>query len=217
MDNDRYRINGKLRQVMLSAREMNTDSLQQRTWITERLTYTHGYGLTLGPVNQVTTEGLPVLFVRDLPPVSTVDLKVDQPSIYYGEMPSDYVIVRTKQPEFHYPREGDENETTSYDGRGGVPIGSSVRRLLFALRFASTDILFTDRLTAESRILFQRRINDRARLIAPFLMFDRDPYLGARGRPAVLDPGRVHRRQRTIRTPRRSCGRAGRSTTSATR
>ena len=184
VDNDRYRINGKLRQVMLSAREMNTDSLQQRTWITERLTYTHGYGLTLGPVNQVTTEGLPVLFLRDLPPVSTVDLKVDQPSLYYGEMPSDYVIVRTKQPEFHYPREGDDYETTSYDGRGGVPIGNFWRRLLFALRFASTDILFTDRLTAESRILFERRINDRARLIAPFLMFDRDPYL-------VLADGRL--------------------------
>jgi uncharacterized membrane protein (UPF0182 family) len=177
VDNDRYRINGKLRQVMLSAREMNTDSLQQRTWITERLTYTHGYGLTLGPVNQVTTEGLPVLFLRDLPPVSTVDLKVDQPSLYFGEMPSDYVIVRTKQPEFHYPREGDDYETTSYDGRGGVPIGSLWRRLLFALRFASTDILFTDRLTSESRILFERQIRDRTRLIAPFLMFDRDPYL----------------------------------------
>jgi uncharacterized membrane protein (UPF0182 family) len=118
-----------------------------------------------------------VLFLRDLPPVSTVDLKVDQPSLYFGEMPSDYVIVRTKQPEFHYPREGDDYETTSYDGRGGVPIGSLWRRLLFALRFASTDILFTDRLTSESRILFERQIRDRTRLIAPFLMFDRDPYL----------------------------------------
>ena len=184
VDNDRYLINGKLRQVMLSAREMNTDSLQQRTWITERLTYTHGYGLTLGPVNQVTTEGLPVLFLRDLPPVSTVDLKVDQPSLYYGELPSDYVIVRSKQPEFHYPREGDDYETTSYDGRGGVPLGGLWRRLLFALRFASTDILFTDRITAESRILYQRQIGERARLVAPFLMFDRDPYL-------VLADGRL--------------------------
>ena len=184
VDNDRYMINGKLRQVMLSAREMNTDSLQQRTWITERLTYTHGYGLTLGPVNQVTTEGLPVLFLRDLPPVSTVDLKVDQPSLYYGELPSDYVIVRSKQPEFHYPREGDDYETTSYDGRGGVPLGGLWRRLLFALRFASTDILFTDRITAESRILYQRQIGERARLVAPFLMFDRDPYL-------VLADGRL--------------------------
>jgi uncharacterized membrane protein (UPF0182 family) len=162
---------------MLSAREMNTDTLQQRTWINERLTYTHGYGLTLGPVNQVTTEGLPVLFLRDLPPVSTVDLKVEEPSLYYGEVASDYVIVRSKQPEFHYPREGDDYETTSYVGNGGVPIGGLWRRLLFALRFASTDILFTDRITPESRILFQRRISDRAHLVAPFLMFDRDPYL----------------------------------------
>jgi uncharacterized membrane protein (UPF0182 family) len=178
VDNDRYVINGKLRQVMLSAREMNTDSLPQRTWVNERLTYTHGYGLTLGPVNQVTTEGLPVLFLRDLPPVSTADLRVDQPSLYYGEMPSDYSIVRSKQPEFHYPREADDDyETTSYDGTGGVPIGGLMRRLMFALRFASTDILFTDRITAESRILFKRRITERTHEIAPFLMFDRDPYL----------------------------------------
>jgi uncharacterized membrane protein (UPF0182 family) len=177
VDNDRYTINGKLRQVMLSAREMNTDSLQQRTWISERLTYTHGYGVTLGPVNQVTTEGLPVLFIRDLPPVSTVDLKIDQPSLYYAEIPNDYVIVRTKQQEFHYPREGDDNEMTTYNGTGGVPIGGLMRRLLFALRFASTDILFTDRLNPDSRILYQRRIADRVKLLAPFLMFDRDPYL----------------------------------------
>jgi uncharacterized membrane protein (UPF0182 family) len=184
VDNDRYVINGKLRQVMLSAREMNTDSLQQRTWVTERLTYTHGYGLALGPVNQVTTEGLPVLFVRDLPPVSTADLKVDRPGLYYGEMPSDYVVVRTKQQELDYPGGGDEFVPTSYDGQGGVPIGSLWRRLLFALRFASTDLLFTDRITAESRILFQRRITERVHLVAPFLMLDRDPYL-------VLADGRL--------------------------
>ncbi len=109
---------------MLSARELNSDALQNRSCQTERLIYTHGYGLTLGPVNQVTTEGLPVLFIRDMPPVSTVDLKVDQPSIYYGELSNDYVLVKTRQPEFHYPRAGDDNETTFYDGTGGVPVGS---------------------------------------------------------------------------------------------
>ena len=104
VDNDRYRINGSLRQVMLSARELNSASLPARTWVNERLTFTHGYGLTLGPVNQVTTEGLPVLFVRNLPPETIPDLKIDEPSLYFGELSNDYVIVRTRTPEFHYPR-----------------------------------------------------------------------------------------------------------------
>src|SRR5262249_21545180 len=122
VDNDRYRINGKYRQVMLSVRELNTESLPSQTWVNQRLTYTHGYGLTLGPVNQVTTEGLPVLFVRDLPPVSTVDLPVTEPSVYFGELSSNYVLVRTSEPEFHYPR-GNDNVFTRYTGTGGVPVG----------------------------------------------------------------------------------------------
>ena len=132
VDNDRYVIDGKLRQVMLSARELNSASLPNRTWVNERLTFTHGYGLTLGPVNQVTSEGLPVLFVRDLPPQSTIDLKIDEPSIYFGERSNDYVIVRTRTREFHYPR-GDENEFTEYSGTGGVSFGSFWRKLVFAL------------------------------------------------------------------------------------
>ena len=134
VDNDRYRINGSLRQVMLSARELNSASLPARTWVNERLTFTHGYGLTLGPVNQVTSEGLPVLFVRNLPPETIPDLKIDEPSLYFGELSNDYVIVRTETPEFHYPR-GDDNETTRYSGKGGVPLGSLWRKVLFALRF----------------------------------------------------------------------------------
>ena len=175
VDNDRYPIDGKTRQVMLSVRELNPESIQNRSWVNERLTFTHGYGLTLGPVNQVTTQGLPVLYIRDLPPVSTKNLRVDQPSIYFGELSNTYVLVRTRQPEFHYPR-GDDNETTFYEGTGGVPIGGFLRRLLFAIKFANTDILVTNQLTAESRIMFHRRIADRVRLIAPFLSFDSDPY-----------------------------------------
>jgi uncharacterized membrane protein (UPF0182 family) len=175
VDNDRYLINGNYRQVMLSARELNTESMQNRSWVNERLIYTHGYGLTLGPVNQVTTEGLPVLFIRDLPPVSTVNIRIDQPSIYFGEISSSYVLVKTKQKEFHYPK-GDDNEVTTYDGTGGVPIGTFLRRLLFAIRFADTDILFTNQLAHESRILYHRNIADRVQLLAPFLDFDADPY-----------------------------------------
>ncbi len=175
VDNDRYTIDGKYRQVMLSVRELNPESIPNRSWVNERLMFTHGYGLTLGPVNQVTTEGLPVLMIRDLPPVSTTSLRVEQPSVYFGELSSDYVLVRTNQREFHYPK-GDDNEMTVYDGAGGVSIGTFWRRLMFALRFTDTDILFTNQLTPESRILYHRRIADRVKLLAPFLTFDADPY-----------------------------------------
>jgi uncharacterized protein len=175
VDNDRYTIDGKYRQMMLSARELNPESIQNRSWVNERLFFTHGYGLTLGPVNQVTTQGLPVLYIRDLPPVSTVNLRVDQPSIYFGELSNSYVLVRTRQPEFHYPR-GDDNETTYYEGTGGVPIGNFLRRLMFAIKFANSEILVTGQLTPESRIMFHRRIADRVRVLAPFLSYDSDPY-----------------------------------------
>jgi uncharacterized protein len=176
VDNDRYTINGKYRQIMLSARELNARNLPSRTFINEELTFTHGYGLTLGPVNEVTREGLPVLFIRDLPPISTVDLKITQPAIYYGELSENHVFVRTKTQEFDYPR-GEDNVFTTYQGRGGVPLGGLFRRLLFAIRFRSTDTLVSPMLTAESRVLMHRRINERVNRIAPFLSFDPDPYM----------------------------------------
>ena len=185
IDNDRYMINGVVRQVMLSGREINSTALPNRTWVNERLTFTHGYGLTLGPVNQVTSQGLPVLFIRDLPPVTSAGLQVSEPSIYFGELSNDYVIVRTSAREFHYPTE-EGDASTRYMGSGGVPVGTLLRKLLFALRFASTDIILSDAITAESRILFNRRISDRVRALAgDFLAFDRDPYL-------VLVDGRLY-------------------------
>jgi uncharacterized membrane protein (UPF0182 family) len=183
VDNDRYRIGGNLRQVMLSARELNSASLPNRTWVNERLTFTHGYGLTLGPVNEVTSEGLPVLFVRDLPPVSTPGFTIDEPSLYFGEFSSDYVIVKTRTREFHYPR-GDDNVFKEYAGKGGVPLSSFWRKLLFAFRFGAYQIVLSDDISTESRVLFNRKIGDRVRAIAPFLDFDRDPYL-------VLAEGRL--------------------------
>lgn len=183
VDNDRYTIDGKYRQVMLSLRELNSESLPNRSWVNERLTFTHGYGLTLGPVNEVTTVGQPVLFVRDLPPVSEVDLNISEPSIYYGELSSDYALVKTLQPEFHYPR-GDDNVTTTYGGSGGVVLNSFWRRLLFAMRFGAANILVTNQITPESRIMYHRRIADRVQAIAPFLTYDSDPY------PVVAD-GRI--------------------------
>ncbi|HEU4690088.1 MAG TPA: UPF0182 family protein [Vicinamibacterales bacterium] len=176
VDNDRYTIDGKYRQIMLSARELNPRSLPSRTWINEHLTFTHGYGLTLGPVNEVTREGLPVLFIRDLPPVSTHDLKVDQPAIYYGELSNDHVFVNTNTEEFDFPR-GEANVFTKYQGRGGVQLSSAWRRLLFAIRFRSTDTFFAPNLTRESRVMLYRQIAARLHRIAPFLTYDPDPYL----------------------------------------
>ena len=176
VDNDRYRIDGQLRQIMLSPRELDTTNLPSRTWINDRLTYTHGYGLTLGPVNQVTSEGLPVLYVGNLPLETSPDLSIDEPSLYFGEMLNDYVIVRTATREFHYPRsEGDVY--TRYEGRGGLPIGSFWRKLMFALRFGAYEIVLSTELGDESRILFLRNIRERVQKLAPFLAFDRDPYL----------------------------------------
>jgi hypothetical protein len=185
VDNDRYQIDGELRQVMLSARELNSASLPNRTWVNERLIFTHGYGLTLGPVNEVDSEGLPVLFVRNLPPETEAGLQIEEPSLYFGELSNDYVIVRAQTDEFHYPR-GDDNEFTRYSGSGGVPIGSLWRKLLFALRFGAYQIVLSDDIGPESRILFNRRIGERVREVAgDFLTFDQDPYL-------VMADGRLY-------------------------
>jgi uncharacterized membrane protein (UPF0182 family) len=185
VDNDRYAIDGQLRQVMLSARELNSESLPNRTWINEHLTFTHGYGVTLGPVNEVTAEGLPILFVRDIPAQSSVaDIHVSQPSIYFGELTTNYVIVNTRANEFHYSK-GEENVTTTYDGADGVRVGGLARRLLFSLGFQSLQILFSNDITADSRILYHRDITDRVTTIAPFLRYDEDPYL------VVSDDGRL--------------------------
>ncbi len=185
VDNDRYRIEGRSRQVMLSARELQPAALPNRSWINERLVFTHGHGLTLGPVNQVTSEGLPVLFIRDLPPVSTVpDLKVTQPSLYFGELSNEYVIARTRSREFHYPK-GDDNVFTDYDGSGGIVLNSFLRKLLFAIHFRAYQILLSDDITSESRLMFDRQIRRRVSKIAPFLAFDQDPYL------VVTDEGRL--------------------------
>ena len=184
-------INGEYRQIMLSARELNSDSLPNRNWINERLTFTHGYGVTLGPVNQVTPEGLPVLFIKDLPPQSSVDLKVDEPSIYFGQQSNDYVFVKTKAREFHYPK-GEDNVYTTYEGTGGVPVSSFFRRLLFSIRFRSFKVLLSDDITNESRVMFHRRLSERVARIAPFLQYDPRPVPGHLERPAVLDAGRLH-------------------------
>ncbi len=184
VDDDRYWIDGRYRQVLLSPRELNSGSLPTRTFINERLTFTHGMGLTLGPVNQVTSEGLPVLFIKDLPPASSVSLRVTRPELYFGELTDSWVFARTNQKEFDYPS-GDENIFTSYAGTGGVRVGSFLRRLVLATYFGSLKVLLSSDITSDSRAMYVRNIRVRARTALPFLSFDHDPYL------VVTDSGRL--------------------------
>jgi uncharacterized membrane protein (UPF0182 family) len=177
IDNDRYRFNGDYRQVLLSPRELNPASLPQRTFINEHLTFTHGFGLTLSPVNEVTPEGLPVLFLKDLPPTSSVkSLSVSRPEIYYGELAGNWVVVNTKTKEFNYPS-GEANVFADYAGSGGVRVGSMFRKALFALRFGSLKILLSNDITPDSRIMYYRNIQERVRRALPFLRMDSDPYM----------------------------------------
>lgn len=176
VDNDRYVIDGVYRQTMLSARELSHQHLQSRNWINEYLTFTHGHGVVFGPVNQVTTVGLPEFFLKDIPPVATTSLKVTRPEIYFGELANEYVLVQTQAQELDYPA-GDQNVYTKYEGRGGVPIGSLWRRLVFSAHHATLRIFLSRDLTPQSRILYNRKVQDRVKKIAPFIEFDRDAYL----------------------------------------
>ncbi|HEV2665143.1 MAG TPA: UPF0182 family protein [Blastocatellia bacterium] len=177
VDNDRYRIKGELKQVMLSPRELSSDKLPNRNWINEHFAFTHGFGLTLGPVDQVTPVGQPVLYIKDIPPASILpSLKIDRPEIYFGELSNDRVYVKTNTKEFDYPS-GDQNVFKSYDGEGGVSIGSRWRQMLFAIKFGDLKLLLSNDLTADSRVLFDRNISGRLSQIAPYLRLDKDPYL----------------------------------------
>ena len=178
VDVDRYLIDNQYRQVMLAARELVVNKLppQANTWVNRHLIYTHGYGVAVSPVNEVSREGLPNLLVKDLPPAFVADLRIEQPEIYYGEKTDDYVLVNTKTKEFDYPK-GDKNVYSTYQGRGGVPIKSFLRRVLFAFEFLDPQILFTNYISKESRIMFNRRIDWRTKAIAPFLDYDGDPYM----------------------------------------
>ena len=211
VDVDRYEIDGKIRQVLIAPRELEREKIaaQAQTWVNNRLTFTHGYGVVMNPVNSVTAEGLPELFIKDIPPVSSIDIPLKNTAVYYGEQRidrqtsasnasrdripvndmADYVIVKAKDPisnkpiEFDYPA-GDENKYVSYEGSGGIWMGSLFRRLLFAWGFRDSNILLTSSTTDESRIMFRRNIQARIKHIAPFLELDSDPYI-------VLSEGRL--------------------------
>ncbi len=185
VDVDRYTIDGSPRQVMLAVREMNVDALPGAgNWVNQHLQYTHGYGFTMSPVNVVTPDGLPELFVQDIPPTTTIDLDVSRPEVYYGERTNDYVIVRTGEKEFDYPM-GENNMTTTYEGKGGVELSSSLRTLLFAGHLENLDILLSQYIRRDSRVLLHRNIRRRVSRVAPFLAYDADPY-------AVVVDGGIH-------------------------
>jgi len=186
VDVDRYVLNGQLQSVMLAVRELDSEQLaeQAQTWVNRHLIFTHGYGLALSPVNVVSQEGLPQLYVRDLPPTSTLpELTITRPEIYFGELTWDYILVNGTEDEFDYPR-GDANAYTRYTGPDGVAMDGLFRRALLALRFNSVQLLLSPALTADSRVLFYRTLTERSQTIAPFLWYDSDPY------PVIAD-GRI--------------------------
>ncbi|MFC1933463.1 UPF0182 family protein [Chloroflexota bacterium] len=176
VDIDRYVIDDEYRQVMLSARELSAEKLagQAQTWVNRKLQFTHGYGIALSPVNEVTTQGLPNLLVKDIPPIG--EFNIERPQIYFGEKTDDYVIVKTKTQEFDYPM-GDENVYGHYQGKGGVSLGSFIPRLVYAWQLGDLNILISGQLSPESRVLYYRNIRERVNHLAPFLELDSDPYL----------------------------------------
>ncbi|MGB3612680.1 MAG: UPF0182 family protein, partial [Elainellaceae cyanobacterium] len=178
VDVDRYTIDGNDQQVMIAPRELDYTEVPAaaQTWVNQRLKYTHGYGVAMSPVNQVTDDGLPEFFIQDIPPVSTIEQTVDQPGIYYGESTDAYVFTGTTTEEFDYPRSG-SNALTNYSGAGGVPMPSMLHRLAYAYDLGSFKILISNYLTPDSRIHYHRRILERAKQVAPFLRFDDDPYI----------------------------------------
>lgn len=178
VDIDRYDISGTQQQVYLSARELDQSSLDDsaQTWVNKYLKYTHGYGAVVTPVNQVTSQGQPEMWVENIPPSTTIpELEITRPEIYYGQLTNDYVIVNTEEPEFDYPI-GDSNAQSQYEGDAGIPM-NFVNKTLFAMDRSNYKILFSNLITSDSKILLNRNILDRVEKIAPFLTFDSDPYL----------------------------------------
>jgi hypothetical protein len=188
IDIDRYDLNGTTRQVMLAQRELNVQKLpvSSRNWINEKLIYTHGYGVTMNPVNGFTAEGLPILLLSNMPVQSTVPgLNVTRPQIYFGELTDTDVYVKTRQREFDYPQ-GQNNNLTSYQGTGGIALGNFARRVVIAADRGDLGTLpFSDDVNSESRLLMYRNIRERVAKLAPFLVLDHDPYV------VVGDDGRL--------------------------
>ncbi|MDI3269669.1 MAG: UPF0182 family protein [Bacillota bacterium] len=184
MNIDRYRIGGELRQVLIAAREIDYSLLPGQTWVNLHLKYTHGYGVAASPAARVDSDGFPVFWVKDVPPISEVpELTIVRPEIYYGEQTNTYAIVNTAEEEFDYPK-GESNAYTRYEGEGGVPVGSLFHRLIFALREQNYNILFSSSILPDSRALIYRNVRERVQRIAHYLVYEKSPYI-------VVDQGRL--------------------------
>ncbi|MFH1439273.1 MAG: UPF0182 family protein [Candidatus Woesearchaeota archaeon] len=189
IDIDRYDIDGKYTEVMLAPRELDQKQITDnaKTWVNLHMVYTHGFGVVMSPVNEVTKQGLPKYLIQDIPPVYTVEepnLKIDRPQIYYGEKDNDFVLVNTKTNEFDYPK-GNTNEYINYDGKGGIVLDSFMKKLAMAIRFGDIKILLSSDFTDKSKIMFNRHIVTRISKLTPFLRLDNDPYL-------VINEGRLY-------------------------
>lgn len=182
---DRYHTNEGYKQMMVAARELSEELPEQSdTWVNRRLQYTHGYGMVMSPVAQEGSQGDPRMVIKDIPPSSDINLPVDQPAIYYGEHNSDYKIVDTNVRELDYPS-GDQNIYTNYQGSSGVSINNFFERLLFAWQFGDMNILLTDYINENSKIIFWKQVQERVKRVAPFLQLEDDPYL-------VLNNGKLY-------------------------
>lgn len=176
VDVDRYTIDGEYRQMFIAAREMNQDKLEQKTWVNSHLQFTHGYGVALAPVNEVTSEGQPVLMVKNIPPVSTTkDLEITRPEIYFGEFTNNFIIVNAKEKEFDYPK-GSDNVYVNYEGTAGIPL-NLLNRVLFSARERTVNPLISRALNADSRIILNRNVVKRAQTIMPWMTYEQDPYI----------------------------------------
>lgn len=176
VDVDRYTIDGEYRQVFIAAREMNQEKLEQQTWVNSHLQFTHGYGVALAPVNEVTPEGQPVLMVKDIPPISSAaSISLTRPEIYFGEYTDNYIIVNGKEKEFDYPK-GSDNVYANYEGSAGIKLGL-LNRLLFSAREKNINPVISSALTSDSRIIINRNVLKRAESIMPWLSYDKDPYI----------------------------------------
>ncbi|MBM4448325.1 MAG: UPF0182 family protein [Chloroflexi bacterium] len=184
IDIDRYQIDDSYRQVLIGARELSPEKLTAaaQTWVNRRLQYTHGYGVTMSPTNEVTEQGMPNLFIKDVPPIGAI--KIKRPEIYFGEKTEGYVIVNTRIAEFDYPK-GDTNVFTHYEAKSGITLDSFLRKLAFTWQLGDLNILISDELAEESRLLYRRNIQERVSHIAPFLKLDSDPYI-------VIDDGQLY-------------------------
>lgn len=176
VDIDRYEIDGQQRQVMLAPRELDKTELPAPSWVNRNLEFTHGYGLVMNPVNEVTPEGQPDFFIEDLPPVSRIELEVTRPEVYFGELTDDTVYVSSGREEFSYPS-GDANVYSSYAGTGGIVLDSFLKRLAFAIRQSDANVLLSNDINSTTRVQFNRQIQERIRTITPFLWLDADPYM----------------------------------------